>query len=187
MTVSNADQRAAQRYAENISKEPLGYQHAAAAVLPNLLNGSEWAFIKETEENKAEVRGQVVEILKEPRAKIYQVKGGYLVVLDYQSAVNHANAAAPGLFDAKIWAEAAEKRRGAIARLERFLEPLDDGRTRRAMNIALPLFVPSPDGRLPDHNLPPLAPPEQRTRARRRDEKLEEAPFLPSLRVYRYR
>ncbi len=68
-----------------------------------------------------------------------------------------------------------------------YREPLDDGRTRRAMNVALPLFVPSPDGRLPDHNLPPLAPPEQRTRARRRDEKLEDEPFLPSLRVYRYR
>ncbi|MDN3520717.1 DNA replication terminus site-binding protein [Halomonas ramblicola] len=65
--------------------------------------------------------------------------------------------------------------------------PLDDGRTRRAMNVALPLFVPNPEGRLPDHNLPPRQPPEARTRARRRDEKLEDEPFLPSLRVYRYR
>lgn len=68
-----------------------------------------------------------------------------------------------------------------------YREPLEDGRTRRAMNVALPLFVPSEDGRLPDHNLPPLAPPETRIRARRRDEKLEDEPFLPSLRVYRYR
>lgn len=68
-----------------------------------------------------------------------------------------------------------------------YREPLEDGRTRRAMNVALPLFVPAADGRLPDHNLPPLQPPEQRTRARRRDEKLEDDPFLPSLRVYRYR
>ncbi len=68
-----------------------------------------------------------------------------------------------------------------------YREPLDDGRTRRAMNVALPLFVPSADGRLPDHNLPPPHPPEQRTRARRRDEKLEDEPFLASLRVYRYR
>lgn len=68
-----------------------------------------------------------------------------------------------------------------------FREPLDDGRTRRAMNVALPLFVPAPDGRLPDHNTPPPHPPAQRTRARRSDERLEEAPFLPSLRVYRYR
>ncbi len=55
------------------------------------------------------------------------------------------------------------------------------------MNVALPLFIPAPDGRLPDHNLPPLQPPEARTRARRRDERLEDEPFLPSLRVYRYR
>ncbi|MGE4534350.1 DNA replication terminus site-binding protein [Halomonas sp.] len=68
-----------------------------------------------------------------------------------------------------------------------YREPLEDGRTRRAMNVALPLFIPAPDSRLPDHNLPPLSPPEKRTRARRRDEKLEDEPFLPSLRVYRYR
>lgn len=68
-----------------------------------------------------------------------------------------------------------------------FREPLADGRVRRAMNVALPLFVPAPEGRLPDHNLPPPAPPEKRTRARRSDEKLEDAPFLPSLRIYRYR
>ncbi|WP_254277459.1 DNA replication terminus site-binding protein [Halomonas sp. 3H] len=68
-----------------------------------------------------------------------------------------------------------------------YREPLEDGRTRRAMNVALPLFVPAPDGRLPDHNLPPPTPPDARTRARRRDEKLEDEPFLPSLRVYRYR
>lgn len=68
-----------------------------------------------------------------------------------------------------------------------YREPLDDGRTRRAMNVALPLFIPAPDGRLPDHNLPPLQPPEARTRARRRDERLEDEAFLPSLRVYRYR
>jgi hypothetical protein len=68
-----------------------------------------------------------------------------------------------------------------------FREPLEDGRTRRAMNVALPLFLPSPEGRLPDHNQPPPSPPESRTRARRRDERLEDEPFLPSLRVYRYR
>lgn len=68
-----------------------------------------------------------------------------------------------------------------------YREPLEDGRSRRAMNIALPLFLPSPDGRLPDHNLPPSHPPVTRTRARRRDERLEDAAFLPSLRVHRYR
>ncbi len=68
-----------------------------------------------------------------------------------------------------------------------FREPLEDGRQRRAMNVALPLFVPSPDGRLPDHNLPSPTPPESRTRARRRDERLESEAFLPSLRVFRYR
>ncbi|MGM0986166.1 MAG: DNA replication terminus site-binding protein [Pseudomonadota bacterium] len=68
-----------------------------------------------------------------------------------------------------------------------YREPLEDGRSRRAMNIALPLFVPSPDGRLPDHNLPPSHPPATRTRARRSDERLEDTAFLPSLRVYRYR
>ncbi|MHB0777679.1 DNA replication terminus site-binding protein [Halomonas sp. WWR20] len=68
-----------------------------------------------------------------------------------------------------------------------FRQPLNDGRLRRAMNVALPLFVPSPDGRLPDYNIPPPFPPEKRVRAKRSDERLEEEAFLPSLRVYRYR
>ena len=68
-----------------------------------------------------------------------------------------------------------------------FAEPLADGRERRALNVALPLFIPSPDGRLPHHNAPQPVPQEKRTRAKRSDERLEEAPFLPSLRVYRYR
>ncbi|WP_106477109.1 DNA replication terminus site-binding protein [Phytohalomonas tamaricis] len=68
-----------------------------------------------------------------------------------------------------------------------YREPLDDGRTRRAMNVPLPLFIPSPDNRLPQHNEPASAPPLERTRAKRGDAKLEEEPFIPSLRVYRYR
>ncbi|WP_249976629.1 DNA replication terminus site-binding protein [Vreelandella olivaria] len=68
-----------------------------------------------------------------------------------------------------------------------FTEPLADGHTRQAMNIALPLIVPGVNRQLPDIKVPPLEPPTQRTRARRRDEKLEHEAFLPSLRIYRYR
>ncbi|MDT8893630.1 DNA replication terminus site-binding protein [Halomonas sp. I1] len=68
-----------------------------------------------------------------------------------------------------------------------FREPLEDGHARRAMNVALPLFVPSTNGRLPDINQPSPTPPEQRTRAKRRDARLEDTPLLPSLRIYRYR
>ncbi|WP_404413320.1 DNA replication terminus site-binding protein [Vreelandella aquamarina] len=68
-----------------------------------------------------------------------------------------------------------------------FTEPLEDGHTRRALNAAMPIFVPSHDGRLPHTNKPPPTPPDARTRARRRDEKLESDIFLPSLRVFRYR
>lgn len=68
-----------------------------------------------------------------------------------------------------------------------FREPLEDGHTRRAMNVALPLFVPSPDNRLPRINQPPPQPPEKRTRALRGDSKIESEPFIPSLRIHRYR
>ncbi|WP_242495364.1 DNA replication terminus site-binding protein [Salinicola tamaricis] len=68
-----------------------------------------------------------------------------------------------------------------------FREALADGRQRRAMNLPLPLFIPDPTLRLPDHNAPPLQPPASRTRAKRSDQRLEDDPFLPSLRVYRYR
>ncbi|WP_251976504.1 DNA replication terminus site-binding protein [Salinicola avicenniae] len=68
-----------------------------------------------------------------------------------------------------------------------FREALEDGRLRRAMNLPLPLFIPAPSGRLPHLNDPPTHPPATRTRARRADQRLEDEPFLPSLRVYRYR
>jgi hypothetical protein len=68
-----------------------------------------------------------------------------------------------------------------------FTEPLPDGHTRRALNAAMPIFVPDNHERLPHINLPARHPPTTRTRARRRDEKLEQDAFLPSLRVYRYR
>lgn len=68
-----------------------------------------------------------------------------------------------------------------------FEEPLDDGRIRRAMNLPLPLFIPTGDGRLPSHNLPNIQPPTGRTRARRSDERLEDEAFLPSVRVFRYK
>lgn len=68
-----------------------------------------------------------------------------------------------------------------------FQQPLADGHERRAMNLPLPLFIPTPEGRLPHHNTPLPRPPAGRTRARRSDERLEDEVFLPSLRVYRYR
>ncbi|WP_016913759.1 hypothetical protein [Vreelandella stevensii] len=68
-----------------------------------------------------------------------------------------------------------------------YTEPLADGHTRRALNVAMPLVVPAPEGRLPDIKTPPQTAPIARTRAKRRDEKLESEVFLPSLRVFRYR
>lgn len=68
-----------------------------------------------------------------------------------------------------------------------FDAPLPNGKNRQAKNVSLPLFVPSKDGLLPEHNHPELAPPEQRQRARRSDQRLEDQPLLPSLRIYRYR
>ncbi|WP_027966676.1 hypothetical protein [Halomonas halocynthiae] len=68
-----------------------------------------------------------------------------------------------------------------------FDTPLSNGKVRQAKNIALPLFVPSVDGQLPEHNQPEKQPPNKRQRAIRSDQRLEEQPFLPSIRAYRYR
>lgn len=68
-----------------------------------------------------------------------------------------------------------------------FAEALADGRQRRAMNLPLPLFIPTSDGQLPNHNQPSAQPPAGRQRARRSDERLEDDVFLPSLRIFRYR
>ena len=58
---------------------------------------------------------------------------------------------------------------------------------RQAMNISLPiLFKTSPDQKMPSHNEPDLEPPMERKRAVRSDRKIEDEPFLPSIRVHRY-
>jgi hypothetical protein len=58
---------------------------------------------------------------------------------------------------------------------------------RHAMNISLPiLFKASAERKLPQHNEPEIEPPQQRQRAVRSDRKIEDTPFLPSIRVHRY-
>ncbi len=58
---------------------------------------------------------------------------------------------------------------------------------RRSMNVSLPLFYPH-EGRtdLPEFNIPPVQPPSTRSRLIRSDNKIEDEPFLPSIRVHRY-
>ncbi len=58
---------------------------------------------------------------------------------------------------------------------------------RKSMNVSLPLFYPN-EGKsaLPDFNIPPLTPPSARNRLVRSDNKIEDEPYLPSIRVHRY-
>lgn len=58
---------------------------------------------------------------------------------------------------------------------------------RRSMNVSLPLMFPSEGKRaLPEFNIPMPTAPANRTRLVRSDNKLEDEPFLPSIRVHRY-
>ncbi len=58
---------------------------------------------------------------------------------------------------------------------------------RQAMNISLPiLFKANDNGQLPVHNEPAMKAPDTRQRAVRSDRKIEDIPFLPSIRVHRY-
>lgn len=58
---------------------------------------------------------------------------------------------------------------------------------RQSLNVSLPLLFPS-EGRkeLPIFNIPPALPPTSRNRLVRSDNKLDDEPFLPSIRVHRY-
>jgi len=65
---------------------------------------------------------------------------------------------------------------------------LTDTGERLAMNLSLPLlFVQQPGHEFPQYNQPPLTAPVARRRQVRSDCRLEETPFLPSLRIHRYR
>ena len=58
---------------------------------------------------------------------------------------------------------------------------------RRSLNVSLPLMFPNEAKKnLPDFNIPPLQPPSERQRLIRSDVKIEDDPFLPSIRVHRY-
>jgi hypothetical protein len=66
--------------------------------------------------------------------------------------------------------------------------PLADLRRRKAMNISMPLFVPlKPGESLPEFNVPEQSPPIERSRPVRADTQIEQEPYLPSIRVHRYR
>ncbi len=57
---------------------------------------------------------------------------------------------------------------------------------RKASNVALPILFPE-HSFFPEYSEPPKEAPTERTRSRRSDNKLEDHPFLPSIRVYKYR
>ncbi|MCW8885123.1 MAG: DNA replication terminus site-binding protein [Motiliproteus sp.] len=58
---------------------------------------------------------------------------------------------------------------------------------RNAMNLSLPLvFAWDSSLPFPDYNEPPLTPPVGRSRQVRRDRKIEETAFIPTLRIHRY-
>lgn len=59
--------------------------------------------------------------------------------------------------------------------------------TRKAMNVALPLFIASDSNILPEHNRISPEPPPGRTRQARGDQRISDEPFLPSLRAYTYK
>lgn len=60
-------------------------------------------------------------------------------------------------------------------------------KSRRAMNVSLPILFPHEGlADLPDFNIPSATPPSERQRLVRSDNKIEDDAFLPSIRVHRY-
>jgi len=60
-------------------------------------------------------------------------------------------------------------------------------KSRRSMNVSLPLLFPSEaKANLPEFNLPLTSPPPARSRLVRSDNKIEDDAYLPSIRVHRY-
>lgn len=62
----------------------------------------------------------------------------------------------------------------------------ESGLSRKAMNLALPLFITGSDAQLPAFNEIPPEPPSGRTRQQRGDQKISAEAFLPSLRIHTY-
>jgi len=62
------------------------------------------------------------------------------------------------------------------------------GPERKARNCPLPILFPLKNGQeFPEHNEPDINPPTKRHRQERSDLKIDPEPFLPSLRIHRYK
>lgn len=62
------------------------------------------------------------------------------------------------------------------------------GPERKARNCPLPILFPLKSGQeFPEHNEPDITPPTKRQRQERSDLKIDPEPFLPSLRIHRYK
>lgn len=69
-----------------------------------------------------------------------------------------------------------------------YVDPLPTLKIHQAMNVGMPLFIPLASGEaLPEHNDPSVEPPAERSWPKRRDARLLDDPFLPSIHVHRYR
>ncbi|WP_419810725.1 DNA replication terminus site-binding protein [Bacterioplanoides sp.] len=78
-----------------------------------------------------------------------------------------------------------------VVRANLVFSPQDENKEqttkRKAMNVSLPLFVPEgKEHLLPDYNQIELQAPQGRSRLNRSDNKISEAPILPSIRAYTY-
>jgi hypothetical protein len=59
---------------------------------------------------------------------------------------------------------------------------------RKAMNLSMPLFFNNTHSQgFPEFNVPPAIPPKNRSRQLRSDNKIDDEPFLKSIRVHRYK
>ena len=113
-------QKAAQQFAENLSKYPIEEQIVVGAISKNVINGCSWEFKRMDQE----LRQNFDAIKNNPNCDIkrvtYSKKSGiygYLVYMNFTYLCNLLNTSAPGLIDAATLKEASQHRQEAIVSL----------------------------------------------------------------------
>lgn len=116
---------AAIRFAKELEKYPEEIGISVGIILPNLINGCSWGFVKD--DNRDFVRC-LNKIAKNPELSCAKVKGGYLVIMNLNYLLDVLNKTAKGLVKNRDLELASKHRKEALSKLEKWMQKGKEGK-----------------------------------------------------------
>ena len=116
---------AAIKFANAMEKYPQEVAVCVGIILPNLINGCSWGFVRHDNEEFVKCLDLIE---KNPNITYTQVRGGYLVVMNLDYLLNILNKTANGLVTSRDLELAGIHRKSALAKLENFMRKGKQGK-----------------------------------------------------------